>query len=121
MSAAERRARDAFNDAVWTRDNFKCALNPHKHGCSNVIDAHHVIKEQTLKAHTSTLTEEERLAILYDPRNGVCVCRAAHTPLTSKAWHMRPEQVPDHVREFAHDHHLGWALEREVPGLLCRP
>lgn len=117
MSAAERRARDDFNAAVLARDD-DCHLNPHRFGCGGRSDAHHIIPKQRLKAHTSTLPEEERWAIVYDPRIGIRVCRTAHTPLTNAAWRLTIAEVPEHAIEFAQEHGLGWAIELEVPGLV---
>lgn len=119
-SAAEKAAHDAFVETVLTRDRFTCQLAPHKFSCGGRMDAHHIPKEQTLKAHTSTLPEEEALAIRFDPDLAICVCRTAHTPLTSKAWHLEPAQVPNRAIEKAHEYGIGWILEREVPGLICR-
>lgn len=116
MTEAERRARDAFNDTVLTRDKFTCQVAPHKFNCGGPLDAHHIPKAQTLRAHTSTLDEEEALSIIYDPDLAICVCRTAHTPLTSKAWHLTPAQVPNRAIEAAHKYRIGWMLEREVPG-----
>lgn len=120
LSEAERIARDNFKDEVLTRDKFTCQLAPHKFACSGPLDAHHIPKEQSLRAHTSTLSEDEALAIRFDPDLAICVCRVAHTPLTSKAWHLEPSQVPNRAIKKAHELRIGHMLEREVPGLICR-
>lgn len=125
MSAAEKEARDCFTGSVLARDGG-CQLAPHANpnvrgraeGCGGRRDAHHIIRLQTLRAHVSTLPEHEGLAVMYDPRIGICVCRVAHTPLTSRAWHLRLDELPERAVEFAQEHGLGWALEAEVPNLV---
>ena len=88
-----------------------------EHVCEGPHDAHHIIRAQTLRANFSTFPEEEKWQRVFDPDIATRVCRALHTPLTSKAWHLRPEDVRDRAREWAKKHRIAHLLEREVPGL----
>lgn len=118
MTAAERAARDAFELAVLERDGTCIRARTAGHTCIGCLDAHHAIPKQRLKTHTMTLPEAERLAIVWDPRIGVAVCREGlHGNLTTHADYLRLEELPSHVLEFTVEHRLGHALEREIPGL----
>src|SRR5690348_3829721 len=76
-SPARRAARLAFNRAVL---QFRCFYSAYRsrtrkprrkgHVCSYPLDAHHLIEKQWIESNYSDLTEEQLLAILFDPRIG---------------------------------------------------
>lgn len=122
VSDAEKQAREEFKRAVFARHSAglpyaRCIRTfMAGHSCEGPLDAHHVIRAQTLRAHTSTLPEDEALRIVYDPRNGVLVCRRLHAPLTTKYAHLKARDLSACHFEFAFEHGLEWALERELHG-----
>jgi hypothetical protein len=117
MTPAEKAAKADFWNAVAIRCGFACVRSYDRdHECVGELDAHHIIPKQLLKGHALTLTAEERIAIVWDSRNGVLVCREGlHGNLTNKADRLREREVPACAVAFAEDNGLMWALEREVP------
>lgn len=73
-----------------------------------VLDAHHVIPQQTLKRE---LPLPVRMVALNDPRNGVLLGRWHHRMVEAR---MRELPIPYHVAEFAHDYGLDWWIERQA-------
>lgn len=118
-----KEARDEFKRAVFARDDRRCFLKRwHRHKCSPVLDAHHVLRVQVLYEHfrDAGLTDAEWAALLYDPDNGLTVCRFAHDQLTARHWVIHHEQLPDHVRYFADSNGIPpHKLERECPPITA--
>lgn len=84
--------------------------------CEGVIEAHHVIPKRRLrnlpKPHYPTTLKHQMAA---DPRNGVPVCQRHHHLLTVRARLLPREALPQEVWEFAAEHAIEWALDREIP------
>jgi len=114
LSAAEKRAKEAYEETVLGRGNG-CVMAPES-PCDGPLDAHHVLSKQFLKAHVSTLEEQAGLAIIWDPANGVKVCRKHHGLLTTKARRLTRAMVPQDVWDFAAANGLVWLLQRELDG-----
>lgn len=112
---ADRRARARFWGRVLERADYACLLagdGP----CGGALDAHHIIAKQTLKAHTSTLPVERQREAIWDPRNGVCVCRAHHHRLTGRYERLNKGELPAEAFEFAREWRIEHLLERELAG-----
>lgn len=114
MTRTEKQARDLFTKAVLAKGG--CILDwVQGMPCNGECDAHHVIPKQRLR-QLPYRSDLERIEIVWDPRNGVPVCRAHHFALSVGAWRFTPDRLPPEVGEFARDHDIEWALEREVVG-----
>lgn len=116
VSEAEKQAHEEFKRAVFARHHGKCIRASPNRNCPGPLEAHHVIRAQTLRTHTSTLPEDEALRVIYDPRIGVLVCRPFHAQLTTRFRHLRERELPACVFEFVAEHGLEWALEVELHG-----
>lgn len=112
--AAVNAARRAFRAAVLPAGAECIRAKWADHRCDGELDPHHVLRAATLRAHTSTLPDDEALAIIFDPRDGVPVCRGLHANLTVAYTRLHKAELPEHVLEFAAEHRLLHALEREV-------
>lgn len=123
LSQAER-----FNRQVLARaPRGKCILATPELGdtCTRGqrLQAHHVIPKAILRDRVAAdWSEDEREALLWDPRNGVPVCRKHHHLLTIAFRALPPGRVPLVTMTFARDYGIEHLLEAEVPGLkLVRP
>ena len=115
-SKADAAARRRFYDAVLERDDYRC-IRAGEGECTGALDAHHVISKQTLKAHASTAANvTARRNLVWDPRNGVTVCRGHHAHLTVRADRLTAGEVPPEARDFAREHAITHLLERELDG-----
>ena len=113
MSAIERRAKDLFSMAVLAKG--KCVMDDYE--CSPIVDPHHIVPKQRLKNRPG-LTDQGRMELVWDPRNGVPLCRTHHSRVTVGFRRLAPSMVPTEALEFASEYDLGWALEQEVPGFV---
>lgn len=111
MTKIEKQARELFTKAVLAKG--KCWLGPD--GCDGGLDAHHIIPKQRLK-RLPYLTDEQKMELVWDSRNGVPLCRAHHFTVTVGVHRFIPADIPDETKEFAYDHDIEWALQREVVG-----
>jgi hypothetical protein len=116
LSNAEKEARERFREEVLS--TFRCFLKGVDGNCEGPSDAHHVIRAQLLRTHALTLTNEEKIALVWDPRNGVAVCRRHHDLIHG----LNPrgvfrEEVPESVERFARDNGLEHILDRECPSI----
>ena len=108
---AAKGARYRFYEAVlgkgpcWFRQ-----ITPHQ--CDGPIDPCHLIPKQRLKniAKQKDYNEDETLALVWDPDNGVPGCRALHHKLDNGFIRIYWDQLPASVKDFA----LGWDLEWEL-------
>ena len=115
-TAMARRSRERFRDEVLAEGGcYALARIPHV--CHSIIDPAHWIPKSFLKAHTSTLAEDEALAIIFDPRNGSPLCRDAHTNIDQMMWEWHLDWVPDEAQQFATEHSIFWKLEERYVGL----
>ena len=116
-SAAEKQAMERFRVAVLAKG--KCLFGPE--GCNfwptGECEAHHVIKRQTLEAHVSTLPDQDRFALVWNPSLGVPMCNLHHQQITSGFRPLALEEVPEDVREFCTASQITHLLERACPPL----
>jgi hypothetical protein len=86
-SAAETRARQAFNQTVCA---YPCFFQRYREGhvCDYPLDAHHLVPKQFLRQRLGDRPEEELLEVLYNPLIGAPLCRAAHNSVESRADHI---------------------------------
>lgn len=124
MPAAEKAALDVFNELVlndWEGTPQPCLWSitrSNKHHCEGPLDAHYLIEKQFLRNHPpfTELPEDEHLAIVYDPRIGVPLCRfGAHAPVTNHLDYVYLEEIPLAATDFAVDLNIVHRLERECP------
>ena len=115
MSAAAKAAHKEWTLEVQARA-FHC--EGHRffvHTCDGTVDSAHIIPKRFLKDATLGWSEVEALAVIYDLRNGLCLCRAAHNvwdgPYCPVVW----EQLPAEVVSFATEHGMLWKLEKMYP------
>lgn len=113
MSATERKARDLFERAVLAKG--QCVMRSRDEDpCDGACDPHHVIPKQWLKTNASTLSDQERMEMVWDARNGVPVCSRHHGLLTTRMRHLASDELPAEVWAFASARKLGWLLDREL-------
>lgn len=91
------RIRKRFRDNVTKTD--RCAICG-SHGAGVILDAHHLIPLSFMRR------EGAKVSVQFDPRNGLCVCRACHGLITSRAILVPVELVPPWTWTFADEH--GW-------------
>lgn len=122
---AEVEAQEHFKREVARLDMGKCigeVVSSFLHECSGPKQAHHCIRQQTIRAHISTLrlSEEERLEWLWDPDLAILVCGGLHAMHTARLDGATPfriplEWLPARVVDRAEALHVRHLLEREHP------
>lgn len=78
-------------------------------GARGPLDAHHIVRAQTMRRHGLTLDE------IYHPLAGIAVCRACHSRHHAFVARMPRGVVPPESVEFLVAVGLGAALDREYP------
>jgi hypothetical protein len=72
---------------------------------------HHLVPQQVLRRlHLEHL--------LWDPRNGLCLCAYHHGQHEVFAQRVPRELVPERAGEFAEEIDLGWLIERDYPAAV---
>ena len=87
------------------------------------LDPHHIISQRSIRRYMGQfrkyLTGEEweakLVALLYDARNGLCVCRECHQAHEKRTKPIPRALVPAAAVEFATELHLEWQIERDYP------
>lgn len=107
-----KQARHDFYEAVlvgpcWFKGRFS-------HDCDGPLDPCHLLSKQRLKniARQREYDEEEMLALVWDPRNGVPGCRAFHHKLDNGFVRIYWDQLPPEALAFARDWDLEWEMEQ---------
>lgn len=79
VAQGDRELRDAFTRAVLERAGYRCA-RAGAGGCAGQLDAHHVIPKAAIKAHARTKhwSSSVTRAVVWNPENGLCLCRRHH-------------------------------------------
>ena len=91
-----------------------------------VLDPHHVIPQRYLRRYVASIKwadEREKetkaktmlLALLYDPRNGICICRDCHEAHETAVRRIPREAVPLRALQFAREIDREWYIERFYP------
>lgn len=114
MTKAAKKAHHDWTVEVLSR--FCCeGQRFFAHECDYQMDAAHILPKRFLKDATLGWDEDKALAVIFDKRNGLCLCRAAHNvwdgPYCPVVW----EQLPDEVVSFATEHGMLWKLEKMYP------
>jgi hypothetical protein len=129
-TAAERRARDHFNDVVkswrcWFSKHRPCGLchgggeiRSHagygatwmtcfecggvgKHNCTYPKDAHHLIPKDFIRQRYRGIASEEKLlAVLFNPLIGAPLCRKAHDAIEAGSDHIYWEDLSEECLEY---------------------
>ena len=115
MSAAAKAAHKEWTLDVISRA-FTCEGHRFfSHACDGPYDAAHILPKRFLKDATLGWDEDKALTVIFDKRNGLCLCRAAHNrwdgPYCPVVW----EQLPAEVVSFATEHGMLWKLEKMYP------
>lgn len=109
-----KRRRRAMPGTADERERFKLAVcsrpcpitddGPHE----GPLQAHHVIAQEVLRrlARAGTLDDRQLAAILWDPRNGLSVCRRHHDRHTLAASRIPAGALDAEHRAFAAEHGL---------------
>lgn len=74
------------------------------------LEAHHVIPKSKLKQEGF-----RDFRIIWDERNGLCLCVFHHGRHTDWVQRVPREILPDGILEFVDELNLGWLLDREYP------
>jgi hypothetical protein len=97
------------------------------HNCEGRKDAHHLVEKQWIRRNFSDLPEDELLAILFDPRIGAPLCRAAHDNIKKERIYW--DEVSEECKEFCaevdkrHRHSVESLTGRRIftrPSMLTR-
>lgn len=115
MTKAARQAHHDWTVEVQARA-FCCeGQQLFSHTCNGPTDSAHIIPKRFLKDATLGWDEADALAVIFDLRNGLCLCRAAHNRLDGPWNPVTFEQLPDAVVSFATEHGFLWKLEKLYP------
>jgi hypothetical protein len=141
-TAAEKRARDHFNEVVkgwWCffREKRECehcggaggvavvtigttvrcvvCEGAGVHRCKGRKDAHHLVEKQWIRRNYADLPEDALLQILFCPQIGAPLCRVAHDGIKKHRifWH---ELTPECI-EFCEEVDRRWLEVRTTAGL----
>lgn len=89
-----------FRSGVLARSAWRCVLADET--CDGALEAHHVIKRQTLRKLAERGDLRGDLAdALEDTRNGFAVCRAHHHRVERGSLMLRRDDLPTSVEAFA--------------------
>lgn len=119
----QREVQILFKGEVMRLDQYRCigaSAFGSNHDCEGAIQAHHAIRQQTLRAHISTLelTENEIQDWLWNSSVGVTLCATLHDAHTSRKEPVPFEWLPGRVVDFATDRQILHLLLREHPRFL---
>lgn len=94
---------------LWREGLGRCALNMRgDHVCEGKVRGHHLIAQHALRKRG--LHE-----FLWDKRNRLAVCDAAHHRHHTRCAPLPRSVLPDSVFEFAEELGLLWLLEKTYP------
>jgi hypothetical protein len=85
------------------------------------LDAHHVIPARYLRRFVSAMemdaekSETMLLVLLYDRRNGLCICRDCHEHHETAYRRIPRSAVPQQAVKFAREIDREWYIERFYP------
>jgi hypothetical protein len=129
MSISEKEAREAWTLAVLAK-RCGCSRVSGKRSygnggdnpvgdalCDGPIDAHHIISKQYIKLKTYPAAPEAILDILYDPRNGIPLCRKHHQQVDTNYILLHEDQIAPHAFDaisFAYQHGFYQRYEQGV-------
>lgn len=113
----DRALKETFRWRVCQTTAFRCLIDRSGASCSGPLDAHHVTPKRALKryAKTSRLDRRATLALLWNPANGVPVCRRHHDEHERARRRIPRELLPAAAVAFARALELEPLLERTYP------
>ena len=115
-TAAERLARLQWYEAILGKnDGFCWGREIITHRCDGPKDPMHFIPKQFLKREANLLPINERVALVWDVRNGMPGCRWFHNRMDLGLLRVYRGQLPAEVVEFATEHDLLWKLDKHFP------
>lgn len=124
----EREAQEYFKREVLRLDFGTCIGKDRlgfEHECTGPLQADHAVRQQTLRAHISTLELDEAQIRrwLWSPDVAYTVCEGLHVAHTRKVLHAKPfwiplEWLPARVMDFCEAARIRHLLEREHPSLI---
>jgi len=103
-SSAERLD---FKVAVLALDG-RCLVHADQADCAGPLQAHHVLTQQQLR-------KRGHAGRLWDPANGMTICKHAHDRHTLAAERIALDVVPERCKRFARELDLEYLLERFYP------
>ncbi len=104
LTSAEVDERKAFKPMVLRLDRG-CVFHDDPWDCRGPLQAHHVIRQQDLR-------KRGWHHLLWDPRNGVTLCRRAHEQHTSRFRPLPLFCLPERCVVFASELGMGDYLRR---------
>lgn len=115
--ALERELRLAFTTTVRAVAGGACLMAGRGPACSGSLDAHHVTPKRALHryARTLELDRESTASLLWDPNNGVAVCRRHHAEHETARRRIPRDLLPDRALAFARALELDYLIERTYP------
>lgn len=117
---------DAAAHAEWKRKVTRlrcarCAARGREHDADNRRDPHHILPARYLRRYVRGLrlpADEARVllrSLLYDPRNGMCLCRKCHENHENASHSVLREMIPAKAWQFAEELGMAHVLERLYP------
>jgi len=100
-----RPLADAWQRMPWLQQCEVCGTKPAE-------QAHHVVKEQTIRACSYRLGYDYEV-VRWDVRNRLWVCTGCHEPHTQASKRIHVSKLRPDTFEFSHEHGFDWALEKE--------
>ena len=107
MTFSPKQLRAEFWDKTLKKG--RCQMAEVGDPCDSKMDAHHVIKQQTIR---NNVPGEVRMTAQWDPRNGIPLCRKHHSRVTLGTDQVPKDRLPGEIWAFAADYGLSWVLER---------
>lgn len=102
---SDAEEREAFKRKVLALDGGRCLVHEYETDCEGVLEAHHVVTQQYLRA-------SGRHDLLWDPRNGMTVCNRAHSRHTAAVERIPLAKLPPRCYDFAMAHGFERILSR---------
>lgn len=120
---AESVAQENFKKDVLRLDHHRCvgaSVFPSQHRCHGPLEIHHVIRQQTLRVHISTLelTEDEINDWLWAAGVGITLCHGAHQRHSSRVERVPWEWIPARVNDWCTDREVLHLAKHEHPPLF---
>ena len=108
-----------FREEVLRLDLGECSGSRAETPCDGPVAAHHAIRQQTLRAHISSLelTDEQRWDWLWAPDVGTLLCDRHHSRHHTRTERVPLEWIPARVVDWCKDRDVLHLLEREHPPL----
>jgi hypothetical protein len=100
-----RGLADAWHRMPWLQQCEVCGTKPAE-------QAHHVVREQVLRACASRLGYDYEV-FRWDTRNRLWLCTGCHEPHTNASQRIHVSKLRPDTFEFINKYGFGWALEKE--------